>query len=281
MSDYQSMLVNAAIIVDDIEKIEFKSELLRDPGKAQQYAQDRQDKLTNETIQVKRGNFQKAYYDMGRYMDMDHHARYYDTRNADLANAQNNIIQLASANTTSMRFDTDNTRRQFLINEWYAQNKLESLFFLQVAFLAMVGALLVIMLGKLNLVPFLFGKYLIFIIAAAAAITGMYRFNYTKYTRDVQYWNKRKFGDSPLTMKANNLCETATKVAADVGAAANTGLGVATGYQLSTPSQTAMVNTFAAGPPGGGASASGSGSGSNDTPTQVQDALKDLGYGFY
>ena len=95
MSDYQSLLINASMAVNDIEKIEFKSELLRDPVKAQQYAQDRQDKVANETIQIKRGNFQKAYYDMGRYMDMDHHARYYDTRNTDLANAQNNIINFA------------------------------------------------------------------------------------------------------------------------------------------------------------------------------------------
>jgi hypothetical protein len=280
MSDYQSMLVNAAVIVDDIEKIEFKSELLRDPGKAQQYAQDRQDKLTEETLQVKRGNFQKAYYDMGRYMDMDHHARFYDRRNTDLANAQNNIIQLASANTTSMRFDTDNTRRQFLINEWYAQNKLESLFFLQVAFLAMVAALLVIMLGKMNLFPFLFGKYLIFIVAAAAAITGVYRFNYTKYTRDVQFWNKRKFGENPLAMKANDLCASATAAAAGVGAAANKGIGMATGYQIDvTPA--ALATSFSAGPPGsttaGAGASTAASTNTSVSATQAQAFFANMG----
>jgi hypothetical protein len=252
MSDYQSQIVNASMAVDDIEKIEFKSELLRDPAKAQQYAQDRQDKVTNETIQIKRGNFQKAYYDMGRYMDMDHHARHYDTRNTDLANAQNNIIQLASANTTSMKFDTSNTRRQFLINEWYAQNKLESLFFLQVAFLALIASLLVLMLGKMNVFPYLFGKYIIFIIAAAAAITGVYRFNYTKYTRDVQYWNKRSFGGNPSAMKAANLCKLATDAANAGGTLAENAIGMATGVDISiSPSATSAA--FSNGPPNGGA----------------------------
>jgi hypothetical protein len=111
----------------------------------------------------------------------------------------------------------DNTKRQFLVNEWYAQNKLESLFFLQVAFLAMVSAMIVIMLGKMNLFPWIFGKYIVFIIASAAAILALYRFNYTRYTRDVRYWNKRKFSDNPGTLKAGDLCKSAEAAASGLG----------------------------------------------------------------
>jgi len=217
MADYHTMLVNASMALDDIEKIEFKSELMNDPVKSQQYASERQNKQADETLQIKRGNFQKAFYDMGRYMDMDHHARYYDVRNGDLNRAQNNIVSIAEANTSSLRFDMDNTKRQFLVNEWYAQNKLESLFFLQVAFLAMVSAMIVIMLGKMNLFPWIFGKYVVFIIASAAAILALYRFNYTRYTRDVRYWNKRKFSDNPGTLKAGDLCKSAEAAAAGLG----------------------------------------------------------------
>jgi len=216
MADYHDQLVNASMALDDIEKIEFKSELMGDPVKAQQYSADRQNKQADETLQIKRGNFQKAFYDMGRYMDMDHHARYYDVRNTDLNSAQNNIVQIAEANTSSLKYDLDNTKRQFLVNEWYAQNKLESLFFLQVAFLAMVSALIVIMLGKMNVFPWIFGKYVVFIIASAAAILAIYRFNYTRYTRDVRYWNKRKFSDSPGALKAGDACKAATAAAAGV-----------------------------------------------------------------
>jgi hypothetical protein len=214
MADYHDMLVNASMALDDIEKIEFKSELMGDPVRSQQYSADRQNKQADETLQIKRGNFQKAFYDMGRYMDMDHHARYYDVRNTDLNRAQNNIVQIAEANTSSLKFDMDNTKRQFLVNEWYAQNKLESLFFLQVAFLAMVSAMIVIMLGKMNAFPWIFGKYVVFIIASAAAILAVYRFNYTRYTRDVRYWNKRKFSDSPGSLKAGDACKTAQAAAA-------------------------------------------------------------------
>jgi hypothetical protein len=217
MADYHTMLVNASMALDDIEKIEFKSELMNDPVKSQQYASERQNKQADETLQIKRGNFQKAFYDMGRYMDMDHHARYYEVRNGDLNRAQNNIVSIAEANTSSLRFDMDNTKRQFLVNEWYAQNKLESLFFLQVAFLAMVSSMIVIMLGKMNLFPWIFGKYVVFIIASAAAILALYRFNYTRYTRDVRYWNKRKFSDNPGTLKAGDLCKSAEAAAAGLG----------------------------------------------------------------
>jgi len=218
MADYHDMLVNASMALDDIEKIEFKSELMGDPVRSQQYSAERQNKQADETLQIKRGNFQKAFYDMGRYMDMDHHARYYDVRNTDLNRAQNNIVQIADANTSSLKYDLDNTKRQFLVNEWYAQNKLESLFFLQVAFLAMVSAMIVIMLGKMNAFPWIFGKYVVFIIASAAAILALYRFNYTRYTRDVRYWNKRKFSDSPGALKAGDACKTAQAAAEGVGA---------------------------------------------------------------
>jgi len=230
MSDLHTMLVNASTALDDIEKIEFKAELLNDPTRAQQYTADRISKQLGETIQIKRGNFQKGVYDMGRYMDMDHHARYYDTRNTDLNNAQQNILQIVSANAGSMKFDTENTKRQFLVNEYYAQNKLESLFFLQVAFLAMITSLIVITLGRMGIFPWLFGKYVVFIIAAAAAILALYRFNYTRYTRDVRYWNKRKFSDSPGKLKAAAACTVATTVSDDP----NAGPQVTAGY--TTPS---------------------------------------------
>jgi len=218
MADLHTELVNASMALDDIEKIEFKAELLNDPTRAQQYTADRNAKVLSETTDIKRAAFQKGVYDMGRYMDMDHHARYYDVRNSDLNRAQNNIVQIAEANTSSLQYDMDNTKRQFLVNEWYAQNKLESLFFLQVAFLAMVSAMIVIMLGKMNLFPWIFGKYVVFIIASAAAILAVYRFNYTRYTRDVRYWNKRKFSDSPGALKAGDACKAAQAAAAGVGA---------------------------------------------------------------
>ncbi len=109
MAELQSELINMSTAYDDIEKINFKSMLLTDPVRAQQYKNDRIASQTGETLDIKRGNFQKAVNDMGRYMDMDHHARYYDTRNTDLNAAQNNIIQIANSNTTALTFDMDNT----------------------------------------------------------------------------------------------------------------------------------------------------------------------------
>jgi hypothetical protein len=214
MTDWHSQLVNASLMADDLEKIEFKADMMGDPVKAQQYSQDRQAKAAEETLQIKRGSFQKAHYDMGRYMDMDHHARYYDIRNSDLNRAQNTIVNIAEANTGTMKLDLDNTRRQFLVNEWYAQNKLDSLFFLHVAFLAMISCLLVLMLSKTGVLPLLVGKYIIFIITAVAAITALYRFNYTKYTRDVRYWNKRKFSDSPGKLSKDMNCKDVEDLAA-------------------------------------------------------------------
>jgi len=229
MAAIQQQLINQLTDDQDIAALNFEAALQSDPAKAQQYKADRDSKKFTETLEIKRGNFQKAAIDMARYMDMDHHARYYDTRNTDLGAAQNNIIQIANANSSSLTFDMDNTKRQFLVNEYYAQNKLESLFFLQVAFLAMVTSLVVIMMSKMGFLPWLFGKYIVFIIAAAAAILALYRFNYTKYTRDVRYWNKRKFSDSPGALKAADLCATAT-------AAADSGAGPTTTAQYTTPS---------------------------------------------
>jgi hypothetical protein len=113
----------------------------------------------------------------------------------------------------------------------------------------MVSAMIVIMLGKMNLFPWIFGKYVVFIIASAAAILALYRFNYTRYTRDVRYWNKRKFSDNPGTLKAGDLCKSAE--------AAASGLGQMSGNLLSgnfSAMASDMQNMGAgviSGPPGG------------------------------
>ena len=64
---------------------------------------------------------------------------------------------------------------------------------------------------------FAVGLFRVFIIASAAAILALYRFNYTRYTRDVRYWNKRKFSDNPGTLKAGDLCKSAEAAASGLG----------------------------------------------------------------
>lgn len=204
--------IDEIINMQDIEKFNFMSELRSDPAKFNLYVGQRREKLIKETMERKRAGFQKAQLEMGRYFDMDHHARFYNQRNADLGNAQEMLLGFMKNNTSSLRMDLDNSKRQFQVNDWYAYNKLETLFFLQIALIALTGSMLFIIAGRANVFTPEFTNFAIAILIVGAAATGAFRTWYTNSVRNVMYWNKRKFDYNRGSGDSDQVCfKTGTK----------------------------------------------------------------------
>lgn len=106
--------------------------------------------------------------------------------------------------TTSGARDTYS--RQGEINEWQAQNKLDTLFFLQTLFIFF--AFVVVLLyfrkaGTLTNTPFY-----IFLGVALLIVIGILwnRASYTMNYRDQRYWNRRFVGLSDSGLTANSQC---------------------------------------------------------------------------
>jgi hypothetical protein len=88
----------------------------------------------------------------------------------------------------------DTYARQAEINEWQAQNKLDTLFFLQILFLYFAVLVILIFLRQSSLIP----SSMLYIIGGIGLliVIGVLwnRAGYTSRSRDKRYWNRRYIG---------------------------------------------------------------------------------------
>ena len=88
----------------------------------------------------------------------------------------------------------DTYTRQAEINEWQAQNKLDTLFFLQILFLFLCVVTVCVFLRQYGVLPssamYMFIGILTFILVGIL----WNRMSYTRSSRDKRYWNRRYIG---------------------------------------------------------------------------------------
>lgn len=185
--------INRVLDAQDIEKIRFSNGLRKNMNDYNQIVQQRVDEMANEAFQRKRTAFQKAHIDLGRYMDMDHNAGYYLSRNQDVDDLltlfENNNKRILS----DVAYDKDVSKRQFEINEYFYHNKLETLFFLQLFFISTLAMGGVIYAGRAGMVTPKMAGLLTMLLVALVVVVGVTRYFYTSRTRDHRQWHRRFF----------------------------------------------------------------------------------------
>jgi len=101
----------------------------------------------------------------------------------------------------------DTYTRQGEINEWQAQNKLDTLFFLQLTFLFFTAMVIMIFLRQYGFMTtgmiWVLGGFLLLILIG----TLWNRLSYTMYSRDGKYWNRRFIGLSDSGLSAKATCQ--------------------------------------------------------------------------
>ena len=90
-----------------------------------------------------------------------------------------------------------NSRRQFEINEWYNYDKLETLFFLQVVFMASLAIAIVMFWTKKGMITVGLAGVLYGILGLGVVGIGLYKYFYTEGARDVKLWHRRRFQSTP------------------------------------------------------------------------------------
>ena len=183
-----------ALEAQDLERMKFAQNLRKNPEDYNKYVQSRVDAISGEIFNRKRTAFQKAHIDLGRYMDMDHNANLYKSRSGDVDRLTNDIAVNNQRILQELERDKDISKRQFEINEWYNYNKLETLFFLQLFFISTLSMVVIIYFQKSGAINNQVASILTAILCAVVVITGVYRWKYTKTTRDPRLWHRRDFG---------------------------------------------------------------------------------------
>ena len=111
---------------------------------------------------------------------------------------------MTTLNTQATNGSKDTYSRQAEINEWQAQNKLDTLFFLQLTFLFFTLMVVLIFLRQYGVMTngmlWTVGSLLVLLLLG----TLWNRASYTNNSRDKRYWNRRFLGleDSGLSAKA-------------------------------------------------------------------------------
>ena len=180
--------------MQELERLQFSQNLRKNPVEYSAYVNQRIDSMTGEISQTKDNAFRKAQIDLSRYMDMDHNANFYRVRNNDVDRLTQNIEESNAMALQGVSQDKQNSKRQFEINEWYNNDKLETLFFLQLFFVASLVMIIIVSVQKRGFIAAPLAAALSGLIAVGVAGVGIYRYMYTEQTRDPRLWNRRRFG---------------------------------------------------------------------------------------
>lgn len=131
---------------------------------------------------------------------------YYLTRTKDLTELAQDIDNVAVRQLSTSDINANITARQNEINEWAHNNKLDTLFFLQILFLCLT---FVSGLYFMNHSGFISNNllYLCIVLSVAVAVYVLItRARYTMVRRDSRYWSKLRYPRLRVPNKEPNAC---------------------------------------------------------------------------
>jgi hypothetical protein len=203
------------------------------PQEIQQFINKRKNEVYTAVSQDHSDSFQKVHGDMVRAGNTIKNTLYYAVRNKDLESTHDSVYNAAKGSADAATYDSQIAKRQFEINEWTVGNKRDTLFFMQIMFIALTIYIPLLYLNKIGILPSstLYGVGLLLLLAVI--FTFVVRYQYSDKLRDNKYWNRRRFaqmGGPPVTPTCDAL-KSLSQQASDAISSGVTGItsGVSSG----------------------------------------------------
>jgi hypothetical protein len=129
----------------------------------------------------------------------------YMSRNKTISDA---AVDLTIQNKMFDNGTSETYARQGEINEWQAQNKFDTLFFLQCMFIYLMIFIIFMYLWRKGMLPS--STYYWIIIILTIVLVGIFwnRYMYTRTYRDNRYWNRRYLGLDKSMEPTQTACES-------------------------------------------------------------------------
>lgn len=175
----------------------------------QTYFNSQKQQLLDDVLKSRESTFQKTYTDAVRNNSIQHSLFFYQQRNRDLEN-MGQAIRAKNENEIGVtKFNNDLASRQHEINEWSYNNKMDTLFVVQLLFVTVLVAAGLTYLNKLGFFSMTIVGILVGILLAVDIAVLINRYNYTSKTRNKRYWNKRVFAQKqiPQGTSGSSVCE--------------------------------------------------------------------------
>ena len=208
--------IKATLDSQDVELANAIAGLKGDSGKLADFVRARKGALYNTVTREHSDNFQKVYGDLQRAGDTTKNIMFYHVRNKDLDRTQQAMFNKAKGEADNATIQSQNSKRQFEINEWTVGNKKDTLFFLQLLFIALCVTAPLLYMSRAGMIPngvFYGVSGLVFI---ALILTLVVRVQYTNQSRDNHFWNRRRFaqmGGPPTAPSCEAIQGLAARVA--------------------------------------------------------------------
>jgi len=178
----------------NLKAIQQEFEMRQNPDEYKAKIQAQLDKIQNENKNMKRNAFARLFNDYGRHLDQEKNAQNYASRSTDVLAMVESNLRNTSGGMDFNKYNKDLSRRQIEINDWYYQDKLETLFFLQMFFMTMLTMSIVFYFQKTGMLSSAFAGFLTVVLLAIVGAAGVYRWWFTGIVRDSRWWYKRRFG---------------------------------------------------------------------------------------
>lgn len=202
-------------LFQDVEFTQALQELSKNPQALNTYLQQAQNKLYSDVTRQKDNSIRKAYGDLTTASTANQALLDSWTRTKETETTQNALLTELSKNASTVTNERDVAKRQVEINEWAVGNKRETLFVYQALF---IGLCLTILLTYLLLVGTIgHGFYwpAVLLIAFVFALIVANRAQYTIFSRNKRYWNKRNFKEQPGVIVPMPDCQSISTMAAE------------------------------------------------------------------
>ncbi len=162
-------------------------------GQLDAYVKQNSDKIIDSMNRNKTVNGDKVMGDLTRSMDTHKNVYYYYQRNRDMLRLGQDPVDRLKRDSEGLVHDRDIAQRQYEINQWTSGNRADTLFVYQLIFICVLTLALFTSMWRMGVVSTGFLGLLIFALTIIIVLTIVNRAQYTNFTRDQRYWNKRQF----------------------------------------------------------------------------------------
>lgn len=172
----------------------------------QSYFESQKQELLGDILDDRAGTFQKTFVDATRNNSIQHSLFFYQQRNRDLQNVSNALKNQNEASIGTAKFNNQLATRQYEINEWSYNDKLDTLFVFQILFVTILIAAGLTYLNRLGILSSAIVGLATGILLFVDIVILIYRYNYTRKSRDQRYWNRRQFPRKTLPQDSGSTC---------------------------------------------------------------------------
>ena len=157
------------------------------------YFRSQKNELLNNILTEREGTFTKMATDAEKNNAIQSSLLFYQQRNKDLQELGGAFDSQNKNAISTTKYNNDLASRQYEINEWSYNNKMDTLFVFQLLFVSLVLSAIFVYLSKIGLFgPALLGL-LCGLLLVIVILVLVVRAIYTAKARDQRYWNRRQF----------------------------------------------------------------------------------------